>query len=818
MYKQSLLLICFVLVLGLSSAAEAADPDLLVWYKFDEVAGLTAFDSSNYGNDGVLMGDPQWTALGQLGGALDFDGSGDYVEDADGENYLNGQSALTVSAWIKSSSASTNAGFLIGLVPDGGDTSITMRYDSAGATGSGTNVLKMAVSTSGAAGDGQQLESSNNSQTTDWCHVCMTWAEDTQIKFYINGVLDTPTASQNLPVTTGTTSQNTTFIVGRGGKDQSATSGWNGLIDDVRIYKRVLTQGEIEEVRDGKAANEAGSPDPAHQAIDVPIDTNIGWVRGDGAQGDNVYFGTDPCSLTLVTQILSFFPPTWDPPGDLVASTTYYWRIDEVNGVLIVPGQMWEFTTIRGEATCGYPPDGFLISGDPYPFPPAAPTHLYTTLVFDEGPTAVKHVGYFSENFDDVLNRVQDANMGPPPYPGTPGYETTYYAGMPLIQPMIDSLVRGTVYYWTTDEIDALGNKFSGDIWSFAVQDVYAFEPNPPNEAVLVLTDVLLSWLPGFGVSEHDIYMGTSWDDVNNAVYSFNPPFAPEFVSTEVDPNYQASGLPAETKLYWRVDEVHGRLPPLSYGTVNKGPIWEFETIPFFPIVDPNLVGWWKFDMGFGDTAWDWSGHDHHGTLMGDPQWVTGGMMDGAMEFDGTGDYVNMDGYKGISGTNPYTISAWINKTTNEDCSIVTWGTNSNGQRMGFRLDNDVLRFEFGGGNVIANTLVTDGEWHNVAMTVPINGTLGDVILYVDGADDQGVANNPANLFNLGSNTDVSIGRRATHNDRFFNGMMDDVRIYDYALSAAQIIRIGAPPEAWRPSPYDGETGVPKTVTLQWMP
>ncbi|MDH4240880.1 MAG: LamG domain-containing protein, partial [Phycisphaerae bacterium] len=366
MFKKPIFLICFVLALFLSSTAKAADPDLLVWYKFDETAGNTAKDSSNFGNDGVLMGDPQWTALGQLGGALDFDGAGDYVEDADGENYLNGLSALTVSAWIKSRSASTDRGFLIGMQPDDGDTSITMRYDSAGATGGGTNVLKMAVSTTGDAGDGQQLESSNNSQTTDWCHVCMTWAEDTQIKFYINGVLDTPTAFQALPVTTGTTSQNTTFIVGRGGKDNTvATEGWDGLIDDVRIYKRVLTQGEIEDVRDGKGANEPGSPDPADGAIDVPVDANLSWTRGQGALQDEVYFGTDAGALSKVTTIQNLppFPPTWNPPGDLVASTTYYWEIVEVNGVNRWPGGVWEFTTIRGEARPDYPFDGAVIKG-----------------------------------------------------------------------------------------------------------------------------------------------------------------------------------------------------------------------------------------------------------------------------------------------------------------------------------------------------------------------------------------------------------------------------------------------------------------------
>ncbi|MHC4230014.1 MAG: LamG-like jellyroll fold domain-containing protein, partial [Planctomycetota bacterium] len=475
MYKKPISLICFVFVLGLflSSTAEAVDPDLLVWYKFDETAGDTASDSSGNGNDGVLMGDPQWTALGQLGGALDFDGAGDYVEDADGEDYLNGLSALTVSVWIKSRSASTNRGFIIGMQPDDGDTSITMRYDSGGASGGGTNLLKMAVSTTGDTGDGQQLESSNNSQTTDWCHVCMTWAIDTQIKFYIDGDLDTPTWSQSVddpPITTGTTSQNTTFIVGRGGKDNTtASEGWDGLIDDVQIYNRVLTETEIEKIMLG-AVYEATAPNPADGAEDVSVETNITWTRGDGAKWDQVYFGTDPCdaNLTLVATIPDFQAAEYDP-GDpnLRPSTTYYWYINEVNGIVehnsLPP---WSFTTIPGEAQCQHPGDGAVIPGDPYP---PTPTILYTELVFSPGPTAVKHTGYLSKVRDKVANRAEDANLGSPPLGHYSGYEYKYFAGHPAFYPF-EGLIRGQIYYWTVDETDSFGNVYPGDVWEFAVQ------------------------------------------------------------------------------------------------------------------------------------------------------------------------------------------------------------------------------------------------------------------------------------------------------------------------------------------------------------
>ncbi|MHC4088353.1 MAG: hypothetical protein ACYSU5_24570 [Planctomycetota bacterium] len=74
MYRNSILLICFVLVLSLAtSVTEGADPTLVGWWKLDEGAGTVANDMSNYGNNGTLQGGPLWT-VGHLVGALQFDG------------------------------------------------------------------------------------------------------------------------------------------------------------------------------------------------------------------------------------------------------------------------------------------------------------------------------------------------------------------------------------------------------------------------------------------------------------------------------------------------------------------------------------------------------------------------------------------------------------------------------------------------------------------------------------------------------------------------------------------------------------------------
>ena len=214
---------------------------LLVHYKLDEGAGTVAADSSSNGNNGAFSGTATW-APGRGGGfAAAFDGGVGQVT-GDG-TYLNGLSALSFGAWIKSSVVGTDAGAIIFTDPDGTDQR-DIRYDSAGSVGGGTNVIKYGVATEEGS---HENESASNVQTTEWQHVMVTWTSGQAAKLYINGVLDTPTALDG--VIGGTTTGYTTVIVGRGGKD--ASGSWNGLVDDVRVYEVALTAAQVQTVMNG---------------------------------------------------------------------------------------------------------------------------------------------------------------------------------------------------------------------------------------------------------------------------------------------------------------------------------------------------------------------------------------------------------------------------------------------------------------------------------------------------------------------------------------------------------------------------------------
>jgi hypothetical protein len=339
----------------------------------------------------------------------------------------------------------------------------------------------------------------------------------------------------------------------------------------------------------------AFEPSPPNEATFVGTDVLLSWQTGYGIVEHDIYMGTSWEDVNNARYDYYDPPPefvaTVEEPNILVTglldNTRYYWRVDEVLVRLlpiwistIYKGPVWCFTTISGSAEPNFPADGAVIPGNEITY--LGDDYIWTKLMFIPGATAVEHTGYFSEDYNDVADRHQDANLGSPPYAHVPGWEYTLFAGNPQVPPANQTLVRGQKYYWTVDETDALGNTFPGEIWDFTILDFYAFEPSPPNEAVDVETTVLLSWQPGYdltdyGPFQHEVYMGTDRTAVENAYITHNPP---EFLGIATEPNIAVTSLELNTTYYWRVDEFHGWRYPPSVFTIYKGPVWEFTTTP----------------------------------------------------------------------------------------------------------------------------------------------------------------------------------------------------------------------------------------------
>ncbi len=223
-----------------SNEAAATTPEITsgrqAHWKLDEGSGTATADSSGNGNNGTLASGPVWQS-GRIGSGLKFDGVDDVVNAGSGAS-LGGLSQITVSAWIN-----------VAGVGEGGYGRIIQKGDTASPTAGwrlltyGTNQLQFSVDY--ATTDLNRNSAASVFATNTWCHVLATWdgtASATGAKIYVNGVQVAYDASQvNGTGARGADSATQLTL----GNTTTGDRSFNGVIDDVRVYNRVLTAAEI---------------------------------------------------------------------------------------------------------------------------------------------------------------------------------------------------------------------------------------------------------------------------------------------------------------------------------------------------------------------------------------------------------------------------------------------------------------------------------------------------------------------------------------------------------------------------------------------
>jgi hypothetical protein len=339
MCKKLICLFSLSLVLGLilSGLAKGADPTLVGWWKLDDGQGDVAKDSSGNGNDGDISGNPQWVE-GVIGGALDFDGDGDYI-DCGSADILGDMSEITVSAWLTIRSTTTQWMCAVAKGENAWRLSI-VSYDPRFHFG-------MTIWT---APDAFGVDGVTAVALNEWHHATGTFDGD-NINLYLDGLLDTSTDTTE-PIGTNGMS----VLIGE--NPESTGRYWDGKIDDVRVYSRALTEEELALVMlGGEDPRSASEPYPANEDIDICRDVVLGWTSGQYADTHDVYFGTvledvndasrdnDPCGLLVSPGQRG---NSYDPPALLEYGQIYYWRIDEVNAPsdpYTHKGKVWSFTS-----------------------------------------------------------------------------------------------------------------------------------------------------------------------------------------------------------------------------------------------------------------------------------------------------------------------------------------------------------------------------------------------------------------------------------------------------------------------------------------
>jgi hypothetical protein len=218
-----------------------------------------------------------------------------------------------------------------------------------------------------------------------------------------------------------------------------------------------------------------------------------------------------------------------------------------------------------------------------------------------------------------------------------------------------------------------------------------------------------------------------------------------------------------------------------------------------------GLAGYWTLDDNSGITATDLSRFKFDGTLFNTPTWTTdtppllSNFSPAALSFDGVDDYVNVGNPANLNFTGQIAIAAWIKPAATDGArNIVAHGHSASSEVY--------LR--------IANGEYQIGSWNGTDYTASYSIPAGDLNTWVhlagvyDGStwrlyrNGIQVSVNTTAVGALSVNENWAIGARGTGTERFFKGLIDDVRIYNRALSAAEIAQIANP----QPQVYTWDT------------
>ena len=463
-----------------------------------------------------------------------------------------------------------------------------------------------------------------------------------------------------------------------------------------------------------------------------------------------------------------------------------------------------------------------LTAYHPEPAVGAVQASTWASLVWLPGHTAVSHDVYIGDNFADVND-----GTGGTFRVNLPAASTSFFVGLGMPgDPYPAGLTPGTTYYWRIDEVEADGlTKHKGEIWSFSIPPSTAYAPNPGDGAKFQQTDLTLSWTAGMNAKLHTVYFGQSFADVSDGAAGTNK-------GATSSASFAPATLAPATTYYWRIDEFDGF-------NAYKGAVWSFTTMPVIPIADPNLVGWWKTEIGEeGTRIIDWSGHNNHGTIMAEKAGTVlriPTLFETGLEFLGDRrGYVELP--PGIVTTAKGSILMWINTTqgdaANNDEGMLWWACQTNagdgyGSQNEIHLNiddpgNGQLDFFLEGGT--AGDVTLDGPevgstgWRHVGATWDLTDGCR---LYVDGLE-VGYAAHNANVRNF---VVMRLGRPygTGSGNCYYDGLMDDVRLFNHAISAAQVAQIMSkgenPLRAFAPSPaHNALAPINQATPLSWSP
>jgi len=250
------------MTLGTTASAQDITTGLRGYWKLNETSGTTAADSSGYGSSGTAPAGTAWTTACGSTRVFNFNGTGHYITIPNAAN-LQPSTALTIAGWIKGDA--WGAGTDVDVILRKGENNPN-NYQLAISDGRVELLLD--------GNDGAGYRGNTVLSTGVWYHVAATWDGST-VRIYVNGVLNNTPAAR-----TGTIGVDTrpAYIGGRSGTDY-----FDGMIYDVRLYNRALSQADITylygSIGHWKLAETSGTTaaDSSHYAKDGTVYGGANW-------------------------------------------------------------------------------------------------------------------------------------------------------------------------------------------------------------------------------------------------------------------------------------------------------------------------------------------------------------------------------------------------------------------------------------------------------------------------------------------------------------------------------------------------------------
>lgn len=731
-----------------SLGAEEVGPGPVAYWKFDEGAdntcpgGEDVCDATENSVDGNISGSVTWQTEDKCinGKCLYFDGSNDYVSL--GSSKLR-RDDLTVCGWFRPVSLSDRQD-LIGSGNRGSFPTNNWILSINGNTGSSGKISVF--------GDATELSTDSVVLSANsWQHICFT-NDGSVTTIYLNG---NSVKSDNHTINNNDSSGE--YIV------PNVTPTYKGFIDEVKIYPYARTADQIKTDYNQYAAK-LGVADQGnlsdglvgYWSMDESSGTTVADKSGNGnngtltnAQENGTSDGSGNSTTTLV-----------DTDGTLSSTDDAY------NGMVL---------SITDDATCPLTANAERVISD---YDQASKTFTVSSA-FSAAPdtcnyTVLHQVGGKFGNgveFDGETDYIDMGSGSSYDFQNTQSFTINAWARLsrsPSTQQIIHN-GRGTQR--TGYEIGIINGN-----WRFMASDTYDLSSDHVLDyatAPSINTWYMVTWS-----IDRNTQTATAYID-GDKIGSLDISSVTGVLGySNLDIGRDTNGLSSR---YWsgNIDEVRIYNRALSAAEVKQLYQWA-----------PGPVGYWNFDEGSGSTAFDRSGNGLNASFsnMESEDW-TQGKYGGALSFDGSDEkltFSNIGNYTKFATT----VEAWIKPRAldaNQTIASLGGGTSSWAPMFWLANNNKFIvqtssaRYKYGGSAIDSGDL---NQWMHVAFVIDDHEDVSSWKIFINGVDDGSGGFADSEATNYFGNTNYIGGRSTTS---YFNGLIDDVKIYNYARTAEQI-------------------------------